>query len=249
MDRKQFKILQKKFDGQLNLVLKDVADLKENINKINNVLKYGKEIDRLNKAISNALNFSEKKFSTIMDEISRFDVKKIDLAKIESRSNALRDEMEKFTDIVVDVKQLKENFIKFRKKALTKYNFSRLERWMGEIEKELLELISIRGELSKLSGESKAKLTEIGKMLEKHDRVINKLRRKDYRDVKKCETKLMKHIDMLADSMKQNERAISLVNTKIKRGGKQIKIKRGKKKKREKRNFFKKTKDLFVKTK
>jgi len=130
MDERQFENLQKKFDNQANFVSKDILKIKDRVDKIDAMLKSGKEIDRLNKAISNALNFSEKKFSGLLEEMSKFNVRKIDLNKLESKLIAFKNEMDKFEEVAEDVKQIKENFIKFRKKALTKYNFSRLEKWI-----------------------------------------------------------------------------------------------------------------------
>jgi len=108
-----------------------------------------------------------------------------------------------------------------------------------------LELISIKDELSKLSLDSKTRLSKIEAMLEKHSKIINKLRRKDYRDVKKCENKLMKHIDTLNENIKQNQNEISKAHLKIKNRDKQLRnMKRGLKKpiKKKKQNFFKKIK-------
>jgi len=151
MDKKKFNDLIDRLDGRINFVLKDVSELKSHVSNINLMLKSGKEIERLNNGISHAISYADKKFESIMEELRKFDVRRIDLAKIESRMKAIKSDMHKFEDVVVDVNKLKETFLNFRKKSLTKYNFSRLEKWMSEIEKELLELISIKSELSSFS--------------------------------------------------------------------------------------------------
>jgi predicted RNase H-like nuclease (RuvC/YqgF family) len=232
---KAIESLQKKFDQKLQQVARDFSNLKNHVIRIDNVLRGGKEVEKLNKSIENSMHISEKKFNAIAEEMGKIDVRRIDLAKLESRLNALRNELDKFTNTISDVQQLKENFIIFRKKALTKYNFSRLERWMKEIEKELLELISIKGEVSGLSADYKSSISGIKKMLEKHDKIINKFKRKEHKDISRCEEKLSKQISSLSDNLNKTQQSIAKLAAKTQPAKKTIK-----KKKRlsKKGNFF-----------
>lgn len=249
----QIKNLQNNFDKQISILAKDISGLRERVLRIDDILRSGKEIERLHNSVSNAIALTEKKFSSLSDEMKKIDVRRIDLAKIESRQSAFRNEMEKFADLPKEIEELKENLIRFRKNTLTRYNFSRLERWMKEIEKELLELISIRAELSRLSEESGARFAETEKRLGKHDKIINKLRRKDYRDVRNAENRLMRHIEILSHDIKNNQACINLLNLKIKRDSKAWGKNRFSKKRAnlkinstKKKSIFAKIKDWFL---
>jgi molybdopterin biosynthesis enzyme MoaB len=206
----------KKYENQIAELVNDVAGLREKIGKIDAILRSGREIERLDSAISNAVILTEKRFSGLAEEMGRVEVKRIDLAKIESKVVAFRNEMEKFVNLPGDIEQIKESLLAFRKKSLTRYNFMRLERWMKEIENELLELISMKAELTKLGDDAKSRLNKIEKKLPQHDRALGKLKRRDYRALSKFEDRLAKQMDSLSKEIKYNQNEISRLNEKIK---------------------------------
>ncbi|MBD3259928.1 hypothetical protein GF371_04845 [Candidatus Woesearchaeota archaeon] len=157
-----------------------INKLKLSDDKVDKLLVLNKSVEKLN-SIVEGLEYSMKKFAdkeSTKEELSeikkRFsdyveksdyndrlkevdkqleirNVKLIDLAKIETKINSIKKDVNDLSELDNDLKSLKENFLKFKKSALTKYNVEKHEKWVKELEKDLLQLISLRKKVDALS--------------------------------------------------------------------------------------------------
>ncbi|MCK4669629.1 MAG: hypothetical protein KAT43_00380 [Nanoarchaeota archaeon] len=139
---KDFVNLQRKV-GDMTTLLKTSASEKEVKNKFENVTK--KLAETVDKKEYN------EKIKQIDDILSSRHVRKIDLAKVESQVNNLKKELEALGSAGKSFNVLKEDFIDFKKKALTKYNFDKFEKWIKEIEKDVLVLVALKKKVDMLA--------------------------------------------------------------------------------------------------
>lgn len=139
---------------------KDLADLQKKIDSVSGHLKefapekkIRAELDRISKNISETVSQKQynEKIKQIDEILAAKHVKKIDIAQVEAQINNLRKELESLHSAEKDIKALKEDFISFRKQALTRYNFDKLEKWIKEIETDVLDLVSLKKKVDMLS--------------------------------------------------------------------------------------------------
>ncbi len=126
----------------------DKNDFDKNINQLSKNLKnIEKDVtDKISKIESNQKTLANKEtvsydIEDIKDKISAIDVKKIDLSKIDAKVNSVRNDFSKLDIGVANIKSLQEDFVKFRRDALTRYNFDKLENWIKLLEKDMANIV------------------------------------------------------------------------------------------------------------
>src|SRR3989344_5037184 len=102
--------------------------------------------DKISKIESNQKNLAVKEtvsydIEDLKEQISGIDVKKVDLSKIDGKVNSVRNDFSKLDIGVANIKSLQEDFVKFRRDALTRYNFDKLEKWIKLLEKDIANII------------------------------------------------------------------------------------------------------------
>ncbi|MBW3014668.1 hypothetical protein KY335_05515 [Candidatus Woesearchaeota archaeon] len=162
-----------------NFVTKEFGKVLLAEEKVTPLLKYNKEVDKLKsnvdeiskslktfaseKSMKDTFDQVSKKLSELVDKkeyqekIKKFDdilsekhVRKIDLAKVETQVSNFRKELDAINSVSKSFQVLKEDFIDFKKKALTRYNFDKLEKWIQEIEKDILALVALKKKVDML---------------------------------------------------------------------------------------------------
>jgi hypothetical protein len=130
-----------------------VDELKQNMKKFADKDQTKEELSDMNKRF---LDYVEKssynsKIKEIDKQLEIRDVKLIDLAKVETKINSVKKNVQVLSDMDKNILKLKEDFLKFKKTALTRYNVDKQEKWIKELEKDLLQLISLRKKVDALS--------------------------------------------------------------------------------------------------
>src|SRR3989344_3090651 len=140
---KQLKEIKSKNDNSVdkNEFSKKIDDLSKTLKTIEkDVLeKLGKIEDAQKKlAVKEIVSYD---IEDVKEQIAGIDVKKVDLSKIEAKVNSVRNDFSKLDIGVASIKSLQEDFVKFRKNALTRYNFDKLEKWVKLLEKDIANII------------------------------------------------------------------------------------------------------------
>jgi len=141
--KKQLKEIKSKNDNSVdkNEFSKKIDDLSKTLKTIEkDVLeKLGKIEDAQKKlAVKEIVSYD---IEDVKEQIAGIDVKKVDLSKIEAKVNSVRNDFSKLDIGVASIKSLQEDFVKFRKNALTRYNFDKLEKWVKLLEKDIANII------------------------------------------------------------------------------------------------------------
>lgn len=150
-------------DGKINELLalnqtvqklnSSVDELKQSMKKFADKENTKDELEDLNKRFGDYVETTkyDERLKEVDRQLEARNVKIIDLAKIETKLNTLKKDIDDLHDVEGDLKSLKEDFIGFKKTALTKYNVDKHEKWVKELEKDLLQLISLRKKVDALS--------------------------------------------------------------------------------------------------
>lgn len=207
-----------------------VAHLKEEFESLAKKNKVEEELRVLNKRFSDFVeakdfNAAVKK---IDDDLSVRNVRRIDLAKVETRVNVFRKEIEDLQYLDKVVNKLREDFLDFKEKALTKYHINKHEAWVKEIERDVLELAKLNKKVDLLCS-----IGEVDKI------------RKDIKDLKKDLKSYNSRLDKIEkrlDKCEKQKAKVKEVKVKVKPEKKKTerKIKENKSKKTESKNRKKK---------
>ena len=227
----------------------DIASKAENLNKkleqIEITLKKCAEKDK-----------TEIDIHDIKEMLSTLDVKKVDLAAVEAKVNAVKNE---FGSLGISIKQFKDmqnDFVKFRKEALTTYKFSLLEKWLNGIEKDVANLMADRELIKQIP--KKSDITEFKKWAANVSSKLNTLQNdaKQLNNFKSVISESMGRDDALYYMLKTSNKNMVNLNKRLGRlekmqGIKPQEIKEaktsrfGKKKNTDKKPESRKTSDKF----
>ena len=115
----------------------------------------------------------EARLNEIWEILSTLEVKKIDIAKLENQIGTLKNQIETQAMNNKKLDNLNQDFVDFRKKSLTTYNFDRLEAQIKDVDKDVKNLIYLHEYIKELA--NKTQIKEMQKSFDKSAKSVNRL--------------------------------------------------------------------------
>ncbi len=122
--------------------------MEEEINKLKKygvaaekALKLNEKISGLEKSNNEFKEGINKSYEDIQKQISSIDVKRTDLNAIEAKINASKNFLSGTHITRKEFEEFNNNFIKFKREALTSYKFEKLENWIKSVENDVAVII------------------------------------------------------------------------------------------------------------
>ena len=152
------------FDNYKKVVDKDLSDLKlkekqvlEALQVSTNLQTLKKNFERLEKATEKAAGSFvkaddyNKTVKNLKGELDKKSLSRVEIRELEKDMSSLKRDLAKLNKVHNSVENLDKALQKVRANSLTRYNFDKQARWIKEIEKDVLDLVSLKTKVDQLA--------------------------------------------------------------------------------------------------